>query len=319
MPGTLRQQLNMLATRHIPSGKPNVFIHSLPRSGSTWLMELILTQPGFRRFNEPLNLRKEAVREHLGISEWAGLHGPGSREKLQIYFAGLCSDSFRDARFNYRAPMSRFYRPITRQIVFKMINGGEEHINWLADAFNGKVVFLLRHPFPVSMSRKYFPGLETILDTEFARFFTEVQLAFAARIIRGDNKLARGILDWCLRNSVALRSSTEHWAIVTYEQLVVNPTPAIEFISKKLGLPKPERMLKRLPVPSRSTHQSNPDTQVLLQSDRGRKDQTRLVEKWRKEVTDEDLSRADEIVSVFGLGSVYKMASNLPGDSYWID
>lgn len=309
----------MFATRHSPSGEPNVFIHSLPRSGSTWLMELILTQPGFRRCNEPLNLRKEVVRDHLGISEWADLHRTEYKEKLHRYFAGLCSDSFRDPRFNYRTPLTRFYRPVTRQTVFKVINGGVEHINWLAQAFNGRVLFLLRHPIPVSLSRRYFPELETILDTEFASFFTTKQLALASDILRGDNKLAKGILDWSLRNFVALRARTADWAVVTYEQLVVNPRPAIEHISLKLGLQQPERIIRRLPVPSRSTKQSDRNTQNILLSNPDRNDQNWLVEKWKKEIATEDLCVAEQIVAAFQLDDVYKVANTLPERSYWID
>ena len=319
MSGTFRQTLNMLATRHRPGAEPNVFLHSLPRSGSTWLMELILTQPGFRACNEPLNLRKPADQEHLGVSDWADLHRPSSKAKLHDYFEGLCSDRLRDPRLGFPSPLSKFYRPITRRIVFKVIHAAEEHINWLAETFNGKVLFLLRHPIPVSLSRKVFPKLDTILSTEFAQFFTESQLALAQRIIRGDNKLARGVLDWCLRNSVALRSRTNEWTIVSYEQLVVNPTPAIDRISKNLGLPNPEWILKRLPVPSQSTRQSNPDTQEKLHANRDRNDQSWLVEKWRTEVTDGDLSMADEIMAAFDLGGVYRMTGALPERRYWID
>lgn len=79
MLNTVKANLKMLATRHYPGDEPNVFIHSLPRSGSTWLMELILTQPGFLPCNEPLNLRTEAVRDRLGIDAWKELHCIGMR------------------------------------------------------------------------------------------------------------------------------------------------------------------------------------------------------------------------------------------------
>ena len=55
---------------HRPDGRPNVFLFSTPRSGSTWLMELIWTQPGFKYVNQPLSLLNPRVRRHLGISDW---------------------------------------------------------------------------------------------------------------------------------------------------------------------------------------------------------------------------------------------------------
>lgn len=318
MPNTFRKKLKMLMTRHSPSGEPNVFIHSLPRSGSTWLMELILTQPGFASCNEPLNLRKEAVRNNLGISEWADLHRSGSIEKLHAYIEGFCSGSLRDWRFNRPAPFTQFYRPVTHRIVFKFIQAGEEHINSLSETFNGRVIFLMRHPIPVSLSRKYFPKLDTILDSEFSQFFTESQLALAARTIRSGNKFARGILDWCLRNSVALRSRTDRWTILSYEQLVLDPLPAIDHLSARLDLPKPDRIVKRLSVPSRSTTLSNRGTQEVLRDKRDDNRQLWLVEKWKKAVTENELAVAHDLLEAFELSKVYKVTDALPEKTYWI-
>ena len=49
-------------------------LFSTPRSGSTWLMELIWTQPGFKYCNQPLSLFNPLVRQHLGIDRWEALY-----------------------------------------------------------------------------------------------------------------------------------------------------------------------------------------------------------------------------------------------------
>jgi len=62
---------------HLTGNSPNVFIFSTPRSGSTWLMELILTQPGFKPCNEPCNPWDPDVCQRLarlGITDWADFH-----------------------------------------------------------------------------------------------------------------------------------------------------------------------------------------------------------------------------------------------------
>jgi hypothetical protein len=268
--------------------------------------------------NEPLNLEKPAVRDHLGLSEWAAVHSSGNQEKLYTYIDGLCSGNLRDARFNRPAPFSEFYRPVTRRIVFKIISAGQEYINWMASTFNGRVLFLLRHPIPVSLSRKRFPKLETILDTDFRQFFNESQLALAARIIHGDNKFARGVLDWCLQNSVALRSRTDDWMVLTYEQLVLDPVPAVNQMAKRLELPKPDRIIKRLAVPSRSTELSDHGTQDILNTSRDDNQQQWLVEKWRKSITEDELALAVDILDAFDLSKVYRAADALPNNAYWI-
>jgi hypothetical protein len=296
-----------------------VFIHSLPRSGSTWLMELILSQPGFRRFNEPLNLRKTFVRENLGIDEWAELHDVHSAEKIERYFARLCSGALRDARYNFKGPFSRNYRPFTWRTVFKIINGGHEHIHWLAEAQNGKVVLLLRHPIPVAQSRKSFPELDAILRSHLAEEFSDCQRRIAEQVMREGTKVAMGVLDWCLRNASAIRKSKPSWSIVTYEQLVLDPAPVVFEMSRKLDLPRPERMLRRLKTPSRSFKQSTPETRQVLRSDRSHDSKKWLVEKWKSSVSAGDLERAGEIIHAFGLAEIYSIHEAIPRQGFWIN
>jgi hypothetical protein len=318
MRGSLRQNLNLLASCHRQGVEPNVFIYSLPRSGSTWLMELILSQPGFRRFNEPLNLRKEFVREHLGITEWSDLHATRSRRDIERYFARLCTGELRDPRFNFKGPFSRNYRPLTRRTVFKIINGGHELIHWLAESFNGRTVLLLRHPIPVAQSRKSFPELEAIVNSEFVDRLSGTELTVARSVTKSGSKLAKGILDWCLRNAMALRERKPTWAIVTYEQLVLDAAPAVFHMSQKLDLPKPERILRRLKIPSRSFQQSTPETQQALRSDRSQNNKRWLVEKWRSAISTDELRQASEIISSFGLGHVYSVDDAIPRSEFWI-
>jgi hypothetical protein len=318
MTSTLKQRIKLVMTRHRPGEKPNVFIHSMPRSGSTWLMELILTQSGFAAYNEPLNLRKEVVKDNLGVNLWADLHEAGFKEKLGPYFEALCSGSLRDPRFNRPSPLGPFYRPVTDRVVFKIIHGAEEHITWLSKTFNGRVVFLVRHPIPVALSRKYTPKLDTMLETDFARFFSREQLGLAHRIKDSGNQFARNVLDWCLRNSVALRSRSDDWVVLTYEQLVVDPVPAIELVVERLELPNMDRILNRLSVPSKSVGLSNPDTQKVLSDNQNVQEKRWLVEKWVGKTPQEQLALADELVEAFGLSSLYNVSETLPSKSYWI-
>ena len=53
---------------HRSSEKPSVLIFSSPRSGSTWLQELIWSQPEFKYVNEPLNLKGAWLQNKSGIN-----------------------------------------------------------------------------------------------------------------------------------------------------------------------------------------------------------------------------------------------------------
>jgi hypothetical protein len=71
---SLSRVVRSVSNRHRPDGRPNVLIFTAPRSGLTWLMELIASQPGFKHCNEPLDLRHPDVVRGLGIREWNDLY-----------------------------------------------------------------------------------------------------------------------------------------------------------------------------------------------------------------------------------------------------
>jgi hypothetical protein len=169
MLNAIKHIIESISTVHCPDGSPNVFLFSVPRSGSTWLMELIWSQPYFRYCDEPLDLRVPLVRQHLGIAEWGDLYSRDASLPLQDYFQAFCDGRLRFMNFN---PIRRYYRPVTHRIVFKIIHGGEDRINWFRDTFDGRIVYLLRHPIAVSLSREVYPRLHAFLSSDYRRHFT---------------------------------------------------------------------------------------------------------------------------------------------------
>lgn len=309
----LKQAVKSMSNIHRADGRPNVFLFSTPRSGSTWLMELIWTQPAFKYCNQPLSLFNPLVREHLGTDRWKALYERGSTAMLERYFREICEGRLRFANPN---PLRGHYRLVTHRIVFKEIHGCADRINWFRDTFNARIAYLIRHPIAVAISSEQFPMLDAFLETAYRDHFSHEQLAFADRIATSGTPLELGVLSWCLQNSVPLRDASDDWAIVTYEQLVVDPAPVIDELAVKLELPAPDRIRDALTVPSVNVKiKSSEETRRLLYeatADR-RPD---LVDKWRRKVDANQEARAMEIVSRFEL-DVYTR-DVFPADSAWI-
>ena len=310
----LKRAVKAMSNFHRPDGRSNVFLFSTPRSGSTWLMELIWSQPGFKYCNQPLSLFNPLVRQHLGIDRWEALYEPESVPMFERYFRDICDGRL---RFSNPNPLRGHYRPLTHRIVFKEIHGCADRINWFRDTFDARVAFLLRHPIAVAISSERFPLLDAFLETEYRDHFSHDQLAFAAQIASRGTLLEQGVLSWCLQNSVPLREASDDWAVVTYEQLVVDPEPVIHELATKLDLPEPARMRDALTVPSVNVRiKSNEETQHLLYetpADR-RPD---LVDKWRRKVDASEEARAMEIVGTFDL-DVYTTGDVFPADWAWL-
>ena len=312
MKNNFKTAIKSISNIHRPDDSPNVFLFSVPRSGSTWLMELIWTQPGFKSCDEPLDLRNSRVRQHLGVSEWQDLYAQNATVALQSYFQAFCDGR---SGFMNPSPLRKPYRLFTRRIVFKVIHGGEDRINWFRDTFNGRVVLLLRHPIAVSLSREVYPRLRTFLSSDYQRHLTKDQLDYALRIYDTGTELERGVLSWCLQNAIPLRAATDDWVVVSYEQMVLEPQPLLMHLAEKLELPEPGRMLERLAIPSRVKTKSDAETQQVLEDATSRR--SWLIEKWRGQVGGAEERRAMEILNRFEL-DVYIPGDLLPAERLWI-
>jgi hypothetical protein len=302
--------LRTLTNIHRPGLLPNIFIFSLPRSGSTWLMELIWSQPGFKYCNEPLNLKEPWMWRNSGIKGFEELYTDRVRDKLIGYFKDVCNGK---KHFLDPSPMRSYYRLFTNRIVFKIIHGGEKYISDISSACNGKIIYLLRHPIPVALSRKVLPRMEQLCSDFVLGSFSENEKEYALKLNHEGNEMERRILAWCLQNKLALMGRKNDWIVITYEQLTIDPRPVIQKISTELHLPDPERMYKQLSIPSAVSVQSENDSVNLMRTNDG--DRHGLINRWQQKVKPEEAEHLMMICSKFDL-NMYSSSSPLPHESW---
>ena len=121
---------------------------------------------------------------------------------------------------------------------------------------------------------------------------------------------------WCLHNAVPLKQATPEWSLVSYEQLVLDPHPVIEYLAARLDLPRPDRMRMRLLTPSGVRRKSSLETQAFLRRKEAR-ERSWLVEKWREQVDERRERHVMEILDRFEL-DVYRYGEILPAPRIWI-
>jgi hypothetical protein len=304
----------------VPDGRPNVLLFSTPRSGSTWLMEIILTQTGFKPCDEPFDLRQDFVKQYLGprgIHDWPDLYDEEHARTLEAYLKGIADGRLHlTDRFIHR---NRF-RLLTRRVVFKLLHAGEDRIARWRDLCRGRVLYLIRHPLPVSLSRRHLPRLTTFLNEgQYGRHFDAAQLREARRIAAAGDGLDKSVLDWCLQNALPLREREPDWILVTYEQLVLDPMPIIGRLCAELDLDQPARMKKQLRVASASTQQSDARTRDRLAD--GRRDGSEnswYLEKWRAKIDARQEQRLMQILSIFDI-DIYRAGDVLPDRRFWME
>jgi hypothetical protein len=313
----IRNRLRHLTTRHRQGDADHVFIFSTPRSGSTWLAELIATQGRFKVVNEPFNLRRPVVRATLGFDDWALLLDPESKPAMRAYLQKFIDDEDDDPRFKREIPFSEHWHFTTDRMLFKILFAGEDDFGWFAREFGGQILLLLRHPIPVSLSREELPRLHSFLTGPFATRFTEQQRAVARSVIESANHFEMAVLDWCLQNAVPLLGVDPKWTIISYEQMVLDPDTAITHLAQRLSLPDPARMLKRLGRASASTVKSSAESRRLLQHQRAAPEAgPALIGRWRGRVTPQQEARAFDIVEAFEID--YYLRGSLTPNPKWL-
>jgi hypothetical protein len=282
---------------------------AMPRGGSTWLMEVICSQPGFRYVSEPFSMRNPRVSGHLGFTDWADLYQRSSQERVRAYLSDLASGR---VTFMNPAFTRRFYRPFTNRTVFKLIHGGEDQIAWMTGALDAEVIVLLRHPIAVTLSRQQLPRLSAFVHSDYRLHFDDAQLALARRILDGGTKLEQGVLSWCFQASVPLRTEVPRVSVLTYEQLVLEPETVVPWLAETIRATRPERMRRQIRVPSATVDQSFEGSRGAVED----ANRSYLVEKWRKSVDAEEERRLMAILEAFGLDA-YR-AGEATSERYWL-
>jgi hypothetical protein len=269
-------------------------------------MELIWSQPGFKYCNEPLNLKGEWLQQQSGIGGFDDLYSVGVKDRLLKYFVEISNGQNHNFDPN---PKRKYYRFFTNRIVYKVIHGGEKYINDIADACNGKVVYLLRHPIPVALSRKVLPRMEQLCSDFVLQNFSQDEKELAININRTGNEMERRILAWCLQNKFALVHRNKDWVVITYEQLTVDPFPVINKLVEKLQLPDPEKIFRQLNIPSAVSVQSQSDFHDLMRLKGNERDG--LINRWKDKVKPDEAKSLMDICSKFGF-DIYNHEGSMP-------
>ncbi|MDQ3451673.1 MAG: sulfotransferase domain-containing protein [Actinomycetota bacterium] len=304
----LREPLREVLTRvgrHRSGPRNDIVLISARRSGSTWLMELLGTQPRMRYVDEPCE--QFYYRRH-------GLR-TGLEDVLPVMDSKLVAVAEADAE-HYRnffadPKATRIHGPYdptrptfhfsTDRRVLKIVNA-TALAQWLDDQRLGfDMVYLLRHPVPtvVSMAASVALRAQANLRHEgfVERHLTGEQERLGWDLLRSGSPLQRFALDWCLDSIVPFRAVSDQerdWTVLTYEELCLFPRQTVALLTERLGLDEPDRLLKQLQVPSQSTAQVRLDVFAT-------EDAQQRVSRWRGKADPEDVRAIHEVVDSFGI------------------
>lgn len=290
----------------------DIMVFSTARSGSTWVQEVIASQKNIKFVSEPL-LMNGVTRRQLGAEpSWRLTLPGGERESvLHDYFTRLFS-----GRCGYGSPLirSEFFRRRYDRVILKLLRG-QDLMNWCEDQFSVKIVYLLRHPIPVALSREEYQRLPLFLENaEFCeKYLGDGRLERARQIFNHGSELERKVLDWVLQNIVPLKFlNRKKWLCLYYEDIVLSPDQQLQRLADFLDLDEPAAARERLLQASASTHKSDAETQKYLKGQGAQSDSREfLVNKWLGRVTESEQSAVQAILDAFEI-DLYDAGHALP-------
>jgi hypothetical protein len=313
---TAKEAIWLMTARHRQGAKKNICLFATRRGGSTWIMELIATQPGVRSLNEPFGSWFGVGAQVLRMPKYAAGHpvhfeSPEEEERFRAFTELLLS-----GRAPVNAPWSfwrKGYRFRSDRLVLKILEA-KALIDWFDRTFDVQIVYVTRHPIPQALScirNGWAPSSRAYLGDPW---FREEQLGdeladYAFEVVRTGSALERYVLNWALENYVPLKLIHDRpaWIYASYEECVVRQEATLERLAEALELTDVDAMRGAFSRPSSTSRMSQ--AQTLEQIQRG--DAGAALRAWRHRISEEEERGALEILARLRI-PLYEVGSDLP-------
>jgi len=301
--------------------KNDIFIFTLPRTGSTLLTEILNTNYKTKTASEVFalnNSNKEILLKYFDKDFLSERYTDISyyNYNLIIKYLKDISDGKTWNSYYWSDLATGYHNLKTNRTIFK----AHKITYYFDDIMNNfkddSALYLVRHPFSHSFSR-----IRNNWDTYIQQYSQsgkiKEQIPSKAQIKISDisqngTALEKFILSWCLENFVffkKLQNNTlpKNILPVTYENLIYNPENTLRQICLHTNIEYSNKMIKMLNIPSHGIVHSTDITKEQISS--GNKNY--LLSNWRKAISKEEEKKLFGILELFDF-DFYSYQNNLP-------
>ncbi|NJE85498.1 sulfotransferase [Thermococcus sp. CX2] len=277
-----------------------IVISGTPRSGSTWLMEILESLPDYKSVFEPFHPNWYPEFRKLGIHYDPYIPTPEDYPKLREYlgrvFTGKAYGMF--PYKHYLAPGRVLKRLTANKLLVKFVRANTM-LPWVANTFDLRAVyFIIRHPCATIASQLVTGYFSRITKEQFLDEVRKVsELAGSEWLmdklsgISSQIELLAAI--WAFENYIPLASERPYpWYTVIYERLITDPEEELDSIFGYINEDVPEGARKRLRTPSKVTRKTYGKTYIGT---------PKQLIKWREKLTERQIDAILEVVSWFGM------------------
>lgn len=284
------------------SPEKSVMIFGEPRSGSTWLMELLARNGKFIPVWEP-------THPTLGVNPLP-FHGEPrifeyplkANTLLQRHFADILTlKKVNKWILKFTSLKSILYGNST---LIKLVHG-TLLLPWIINhiALNFKPVYIFRHPIAVALSQMNH-GMnierEMMSESTFQRVYAAEYEKYRKYFLDLRSPLEKQVAMWCLHNKYFLTNANiDKLILIYYEDLLINPLVELKRLSAEWNI--------NLDVDARFVRKaSKTDFQKRL-----KKNPIKQLSKWQVQISSADRDKIQQILDYFEI-NVYSASDPLP-------
>jgi hypothetical protein len=272
----------------------SVILAGKGRSGTTWMGNIINYKRDYRYVFEPFFPREVEICRHFGPKRYIRPDSPAPlyKDPIEKVLSGRVRNDWTDSG-NYKNSRRLFSKRLIKSIRATLF------LKWIKNHYpKVPIILALRHPCAVVNSIKR-QGWGTVLQVMISQeeLVEDFLTPFLSQINDAQNEFERHIFSWCIENYVILKQFREgEIHLLFYEHLWQNPEQETEELFNFLGKKRSGRALRAVRKPSKTTGAKSREAIVSGKD---------VLGKWRKHFTADQIERAVEILSVFGLDQIY--------------
>ena len=279
--------------------KEAILIFGAPRSGTTWVMEILETLPDYKAIFEPFHKYWFPEARKLKINpDQPYVYFKDSNPLLKEYLTKVFKGKVMSKSPHYRLTLKNICKRIAaKKAVVKFIRANRI-LPWIANNFQVKgIFFVIRHPCASIASqleaffRERFPwSKEIVLSSihEIRELRDNEELIRKIKTIETQEEILATI--WSIDNFLPLYYQRKiNWYPIVYESLVINPKEELRNMFSYINEEVPEEAYSKIRMPS------------IMTVDRTYVGTTKQLVKWKKKLSEKQVKNILKVVHWFGL------------------
>lgn len=276
-----------------------VFLAGTGRSGTTWIQNVINHEATYRIMFEPFHSKKIELLKAWNFRQYlrSNDRNPVFLKPASVILRGQIKDPWIDQLNNKILVNKRLIKDIRTNLILYWIKHNFPQI---------PIIFLLRHPCAIAASK-----LKLGWEAHLEEFLSQDELIddflspYKSEIAKVKDPFEKFIFSWCVENYVPLKQFRPgEMLVVFYEDFYLHPGRNIGAINNFLPITLKFDTKSFSPeVLNNPSSTSRKDSAVYSQAN--------PIDHWRKDINDQQIKRAVEILDMFGLHQIYD-DGNLP-------